>query len=165
MATGIGPHRAGQDQEVPMSDSTLITGDQLAELPNGIDDELRDRAAAIRWRLNDLIPEFQVPAYDYILKTDELPTYDQLPPGEPVCRVKLFHPFSRWTYYAVAVTDYDGIGPVLSGFCVSPIGPDCDEFGDQGLAEIAGLRVHGLPPERDLHFEPRPLDGVRAGLR
>jgi hypothetical protein len=42
---------------------------------------------------------------------------------------------------------YEGAdGPVLSGFCVSPLGPDCDEFGDQPLAEIARVRVAVLPP-------------------
>jgi hypothetical protein len=75
----------------------------------------------------------------------------------------LFQPFSRWTYYVCAATAYDGIdGPVLTGYCVSALGRDCDEFGDQGLPEIAALRVHGLPPERDLHFEPMPVSSVCA---
>jgi hypothetical protein len=41
---------------------------------------------------------------------------------------------------------------VLTGYCVSSLGPDCDEFGDLALAEIARIRVGGLPPERDLHL-------------
>jgi hypothetical protein len=74
-----------------------------------------------------------------------------------------FQPGSRWTYYLCAATEYDGIdGPVLTGYCVSPLGPDCDEFGDQALAEIARVRLDGLPPERDLHFEPVPLSEVEA---
>ncbi len=77
--------------------------------------------------------------------------------------MKLFQPFSRWTYYVSAVSEYEGIeGPVLTGYCVSPLGPDCDEFGDQGLAEIARVRVGGLPPERDLHYEPMRLSQVEA---
>jgi Protein of unknown function (DUF2958) len=81
------------------------------------------------------------------------------------CRVKLFQPFSRWTYYACAATGYEGInGPVLTGYCLSALGPDCDEFGDQALAEIAAVRVHGLPPERDLHFEPMRLSQVEAHI-
>jgi hypothetical protein len=51
---------------------------------------------------------------------------------------------------------------VLTGYCVSPLGPDCDEFGDQGLAEIARVRVGALPPERDLYFQPVRLSRVKA---
>jgi hypothetical protein len=40
----------------------------------------------------------------------------------------------------------------------------CDEFGDQPLAEIAAVRVAGLPPERDLYFEPRRLSEIEAHL-
>jgi Protein of unknown function (DUF2958) len=107
---------------------------------------------------------FTGPAYDYLPADDALPSYPEIA-GErdPLCRVKLFQPFSRWSYYVCAATRYDEIdGPVLTGFCVSALGRDCDEFGDQGLAEIAALRVHGLPPERDLHFEPMRVSAVRA---
>jgi hypothetical protein len=55
-------------------------------------------------------------------------------------------------------------GPVLTGHCVSPLGPDCDEFGDQAVTEIAAVRVHGVPPERDLHFEPMRLSEVAAHI-
>ena len=53
---------------------------------------------------------------------------------------------------------------MLTGFCISPLGPDCDEFGDQPLAEIARVRIAGLPPERDLYFEPRRLSEIKAHL-
>jgi hypothetical protein len=107
---------------------------------------------------------FTGPGYDYLRADDALPCYTQIA-GErdPLCRVRLFQPFSRWTYYVCAATRYDGIdGPVLTGFCISALGRECDEFGDQGLAEIAALRLHGLPPERDLHFQPLPLSAVEA---
>ena len=102
-------------------------------------------------------------AYEYLRADDALPSYrDIADEADPLCRVKLFHPGSRWTYYVCAATEYEGIeGPVLTG-CVSSLGPDCDEFGDQGLAEIAGVRLGGLPPERDLHFEPMRLSEVEA---
>jgi hypothetical protein len=105
-------------------------------------------------------------AYQYLRPDDELPSYREIA-GEhdPLCRLKLFHPFSRWTYYVCAATRYDGIdGPVLTGYCLSPLGADCDEFGDQALAEIAAVRVHGLPPERDLHFKPSRLSEIEAHL-
>jgi hypothetical protein len=50
----------------------------------------------------------------------------------------------------------------LTGYCLSPLGRDCDEFGDQALAEIAAVRLRGLPPERDIHFEPMRLLEVEA---
>jgi len=148
-----------------MSNPALITGDELTKLSGDVDAELRERATTIRWRLNSPIPEFQGPAYDYILNADELPTYPELPDAddEMVCKVKLFVPASRWTYYVVAITDYDGT-PVMTGFCLSPHGNDCDEFGDQSLDEMAGVRVLGLPPERDLYFEPKSLREIRSAI-
>lgn len=148
-----------------MSNPTLITGGELAKLPGGINAELRERATTIRWRLNSLIPEFQGPAYDYILTTDKLPTYRELPDAddEMVCKVKLFVPAGRWTYYVIGVTEYDDM-PVMTGFCLSALGPDCDEFGDQALDEFAGVRAMGLPPERDLYFDPKPLREIRSAI-
>jgi Protein of unknown function (DUF2958) len=105
-------------------------------------------------------------AYEYLRADDSLPAYREIADEQdPLCRVKLFQPFSRWAIYIVAATEYDGIdGPVLTGYCVSPLGPDCDEFGDQPLAEIAAVRVRGLPPERDLHFEPMRVSEVESHL-
>jgi len=95
---------------------------------------------------------------------DELPSYREIAhEPDPVCRMTLFKPGSAFAYYVCAASACEGVeGPVLTGFCVSPLGPDCDEFGDQGLAEIARVRLGGLPPERDLHFEPMRLSDVEA---
>jgi hypothetical protein len=105
-------------------------------------------------------------AYQYLRGDDALPAYREIADEhDRVCRVKLFQPFSRWTFYLVAATEYDGIvGPVVTGYCISPLGPDCDEFGDQALTEIAAVRVHGVPPERDLHFEPVRLSELEAHI-
>lgn len=148
-----------------MSNPTLITGDELTKIPGGINRALRERAATIRWRLNSLIPEFQGPAYDYILTSDELATYPELPDveDETVCKVKLFLPAGRSTYYVAAVTEY-GDTPVMTGFLVSPLGPDCDGFGDESLEEFAAARAMGLPPERDLYFDPTPLREIRSAV-
>lgn len=109
---------------------------------------------------------FSGASYEYLRAKDALPTYGEIADEQdPLCRVKLFQPGSRWTFYVCAATEYEGIeGPVLTGYCVSPLGPDCDEFGDQGLAEIARVRLRGLPPERDLHFEPTRLSDVETHL-
>lgn len=96
------------------------------------------------------------PAYSYIRKSDELPTWDKRE-SDPMVKVKLFLLGSRFTYFVTAYTDDDG-HRYVSGYCVSPLGPDCDEFGDMGADEIEGLRtplpITGLPLERDLNFEP-----------
>jgi hypothetical protein len=107
---------------------------------------------------------FDGPAYEYLRANDDMPTCREIADEQdPLCRVKLFQPGSRFTYYVCAATEYEGIeGSVLTGYCISPLGPDCDEFGDQALVEIARTRVFGLPPERDLHFRPVRLSEVEA---
>lgn len=75
---------------------------------------------------------------------------------EAVAYVKFFHPMSRYTFY---VTEFDGTD-TLFGYCVSPLGPDCDELGYASLQELTELRVRGLGIERDLHFKPVPLSEV-----
>jgi Protein of unknown function (DUF2958) len=105
------------------------------------------------------------PAYHYVLSTDELPPWHKRG-RDPLVRVKLFAPEGRFTYFVTAYTDDDG-HRYLSGYCVSPLGPDCDEHGDAGCAELEDMRTPrlGLPLERDLHFQPRPLSEVLADLR
>jgi hypothetical protein len=105
-------------------------------------------------------------AYDYLRADDALPTYREIADEhDPLSRVKLFPPGSRSTYYVCAVNEYEGIEePVLTGYCVSPLAPEHDEFDDQALAEVARVRVAGLPPERDLYFEPRRLSEIEAQL-
>lgn len=110
------------------------------------------------------------PAYKYLRASDKLPTYDELlkdlePSADPddiVCKVKLFHPMSRMTYYVYAATDYSG-QIILSGFMVSPLGPDCDEEGDVDIEELANLRP--LPVERDLHWKPKKFSDIRDEYR
>lgn len=95
------------------------------------------------------------PAYRYVRESDRLPTWNRRE-RDPMVKVKLFLTGSRFTYYVTAYTDDDG-HRYLSGYCVSPLGPDCDEHGDMGADELEDLRSpppFGLPVERDLHFEP-----------
>lgn len=107
---------------------------------------------------------FRGPAYNYIRASDRLPDYEQIADVEdPVCKVKLFIPGSRFTYYVCAITDYEGM-LVLSGFCVSALGPDCDAFEDAGLLDIANARANGLPAERDLHFTPARVSEIKAAV-
>lgn len=108
---------------------------------------------------------FRRDAYEYVRVGDGLPSYEQIAKDDdPLCRVKLFLPGSRFTYYACALTDYEGT-LVLSGYVFSPLEPDFDAFEDASIAEIAAVRVNGLPVERDLHFEPLRLSALAAELK
>jgi len=78
-------------------------------------------------------------AYIYV-RAGELPAIDDAV-ADPLCKVKLFHPFTRFTYYAYALTEYPGAGPVLTGL-VTGLGED--EVGDTALRDIAELRVAHL---------------------
>lgn len=42
----------------------------------------------------------------------------------------------------------------LFGYCISALGPDCDEWGYSSLAEIEHVCVRGLRAERDITIEP-----------
>lgn len=69
--------------------------------------------------------------------------------------VKFFHPTSRYTLF---VTEFDG-DDTLFGYCVSPLGADCDEFGYTSLNELETLQAgpFRLGMERDRHFTRQTL--------
>lgn len=73
--------------------------------------------------------------------------------GDAIARVKLFFPAGRYTLF---VTEWDG-DDALYGFCVSPLGADCDELGYASLSELRDLVALGLKVERDVHYTPKPL--------
>jgi hypothetical protein len=83
------------------------------------------------------------------------PLYSQDGKGmDAVAHVKFFHPASRYTFFA---TEFDG-DDTFFGYCVSPLGPDCDELGYTSLTELKSVRGPlGLGIERDLHFKPTTL--------
>lgn len=53
--------------------------------------------------------------------------------AEAVALVKLFHPCGRFTLF---VTEYDPVDRLLYGYCLSPLGQDCDEWGYTSLDEL-----------------------------
>jgi hypothetical protein len=74
--------------------------------------------------------------------------------------VKFFHPTSRYTFFA---TEFDG-EDTLFGFCVSALGPDCDEWGYASLNEFE-TTVAGpfqMKMERDRHFKPTTVREAAA---
>ena len=92
------------------------------------------------------------PAYRYIRKSDNVPrvgaTRGQT---DPIARVKLFNPTGSWTWYVV---EYDPetrhARGLVDGFE--------REVGSFSMAELVEFRGNmGLPIERDLYWQPRPL--------
>jgi len=77
------------------------------------------------------------PAYRYIRESDKLPSCAEAAnQPAPTVKVKLFDPTGGWGR--------------VDGFE--------DEVGRIDMAELVALRGQfGLPIERDLHWEPRPL--------
>jgi hypothetical protein len=65
--------------------------------------------------------------------------------------VKFFFPAGRYTFF-VTEGEPRGKDLLFFGFCVSPLGPDCDEWGYTSLTELLSVRVRGLAIERDLHL-------------
>ncbi|HEV7766507.1 MAG TPA: DUF2958 domain-containing protein [Thermoanaerobaculia bacterium] len=77
--------------------------------------------------------------------------------------VKYFFPAGRYTLYVTQAEfgDYgEGDDALLFGYCISALGPDCDEWGYQSLNELQRTVVKGLRTERDLHF---PIGKLTVG--
>jgi hypothetical protein len=72
-----------------------------------------------------------------------------------VCPLKIFDPCGRFTLYVV---EYEPVHRVFFGYVVSPLGPDCDEWGYASLDELEAVRNQlGLPLEVDVHWKPGPV--------
>jgi len=84
--------------------------------------------------------------------------------GEDASKVeviaKFFDPTGRYTFYATEAEKVEAGDSIdgkedyfLFGFCVSPLGADCDELGYVSLNELARIKGRfGLGIERDLHL-------------
>ena len=71
--------------------------------------------------------------------------------GAPLAMLKFFTPDSSWTWYVV---EYDPEQRICFGLV---IGHE-REFGYFSLEELEQVRgPMGLPIERDLHFDPKPV--------
>ena len=66
--------------------------------------------------------------------------------------VKFFFPAGRYTFY-VTEAEPRGKDYLLFGYSVSPLGPDCDEWGYTSLTELLSVGIiRGCTIERDLHL-------------
>lgn len=74
---------------------------------------------------------------------------------DPVVVAKFFHPLSNWTWFATAYDPEDrNFFGMVHGFE--------KELGYFNLDELLGLRVKGLPVERDLYFREQKLSEATA---
>lgn len=84
------------------------------------------------------------------------PLYSQESSSPPIVHAKLFTPDAGWTWFITEGSELDGDW-LLFGYV---IGLD-EEWGYFLLSEIANVRGPlGLPVERDLWFQPGPIDEV-----
>jgi hypothetical protein len=87
--------------------------------------------------------------------------YSQENVPDPVAVLKFFDPCGRYTLYVLEGSRQQDGDLLLFGFCVSPLGPDCDELGYATLSQLEGIRGPlGLGIERDLYFKPMPLSQI-----
>lgn len=77
--------------------------------------------------------------------------------ADPLVRMKLFTPWSNWTWYVTEFNGDDVLFGLVDGHEV--------ELGYFTLSELEALEgPGGLRVERDLHFTPRPLSQVRKDV-
>lgn len=75
-------------------------------------------------------------------------------------QVKYFTPDSSYTWYAL---EYDPQQRVFFGWVIDANAPHFAELGSFSLDELESVRgPWGLPVERDLYFDPKPLREVKA---
>lgn len=94
------------------------------------------------------------------LLTKEL--IDQLPKiketeeiEDPICYVKLFHPFGSYTVYLLEYNSDQKLGfGLVSGLDV--------ELGYIDINELETMKVFGIGMERDLYYTPELLSVVRV---
>jgi len=91
---------------------------------------------------------------EILKKLPPLYSTENVPADEKMCICKFFHPMGRYTYFVI---EYDPTERLFFGYCVSPLGPDCDELGLTSLDELESVVVRGLKIERDLYFKPTKL--------
>ncbi len=87
------------------------------------------------------------------LKAPALYATEGVPNDEKVIIASIFDPCGRFTFYMV---EYNPTTRIAFGYTISPLGPDCDEWGYSDLNELDAVRNSwGLPLERDYSFDLR----------
>ena len=87
---------------------------------------------------------------------------ESIPLEEKVAVAKFFDPTGRYTFFATEGSP-EGDDFLMFGYVISPLGSDCDEWGNVSLNELASVRGRmGLGIERDLHFSPTKMGEILA---
>ena len=110
------------------------------------DDGVRGHALMTR-ELGDTIPA--------LYTNEHIADYDDV-----LAYVKLFSPFSNWTWF---ITEWDA----ETGTCFGLVQGFETELGYFDLTELAKATVFGGVPavERDLYWQPKTLGEIRRGSR
>jgi len=86
---------------------------------------------------------------------DNTPLYSKDGQGKDAKVLAKFFGGGRFTYLVTEAEAHDDEEYLFFGYCVSPLGPDCDEFGYMTMRELRALRFQfGLPVERDRSVDP-----------
>ena len=87
-------------------------------------------------------------------KLPPLYSNEELPASEVTVHLKLFSPYSQWTWY---ITELDPESGLAFGLCCG----DYAELGYVNLPELEQANTRGLPlVERDCWYTPEKLDTV-----
>lgn len=70
--------------------------------------------------------------------------------SDPVVMIKLFHPFSLWTWYVLEYSPEENL-------CFGLVSGHEVELGYFSIDELSELKINGLGVERDLHWSPVKL--------
>jgi hypothetical protein len=90
---------------------------------------------------------------------------ENVPTNEKVVVMKIFDPCGRMTLLILEGSQEDE-DVTFFGYMVSPLGPDCDEFGNSSLNELQAVKGRmGIGLERDLHFRPTKLVELVPSLK
>ncbi|MEO8382592.1 MAG: DUF2958 domain-containing protein [Acidobacteriota bacterium] len=81
----------------------------------------------------------------------QLHSQEEVLTGAKKIVAKFFFPAGRYTFYAIE-GEPEGSDFVFYGYCISPVGEDCDEWGYVTLSEFLSIRLGPLHMERDIHF-------------
>lgn len=82
--------------------------------------------------------------------------YSQDGKGEDaIAQAHYFHPYSTYDFYPSEFDGQDTFFGLVKGLET--------ELGYFSLNELEGIRLMGLPMERDLHWTPKPLKDCRHG--
>jgi hypothetical protein len=90
-------------------------------------------------------------------KLPPLGSTENVPMAEKMAVVKFFFPSGRATWYATEGSRTPEGDIEFFGYVVSPLGPDCDEWGYFRLNELGAVFARGLKVERDLFFTPTKI--------